>query len=429
MAIDARTRSGGAVRTATIWMTLFLLLQHAGHDPHLTAVAQLVTVPIERYFSRPNSDFAAQIGAMVDFSNSAEICRLGGGILSADQTPAAHRQIMSYLGNVDMGGTVYTYMGGDAMYTINWEKDPEKKCIRGLNAPSLNCLFQWNLGRFADMERDGWGVSFYRGSVYTVKGAGPVNGYPEFWLPGYPVHGQPFLINKLYGPSSDIKKTWYDGWGKAQANRDTPPHQFAVVCEVQEPFDYNTTSLPPSTPPQTTQPPSWFEKNWFVIIPIVVVPFIIALLIIILCCCGCCSHDDDDKMVVPMILREYDRSFFCAGDGNDNRGYQFYDDVVVTAPMNEWMPTDNNCNTNAAPPADTAPSVEDSTVISKTPSFKRRRSRGRTSSNVFAEISIPNGEEIKEAASEATLQDSAKTRRSSITTSVNGANDEATIDT
>ncbi|ORC84875.1 uncharacterized protein TM35_000401420 [Trypanosoma theileri] len=327
-------RTAAAVRTAVLWVSLCMLLQHLGHHPQFTAEAQgSVHFNILRYFTLPNSKFAASFPAgRVDFSNSVEACRTSGGSLVSGQSAAAQNAITVQLkGALPMGQSLsHTYMGGDAMYSVNWEKDPTKQCTRGIQGASLKCIYQWNIGLFTSESVDGQGVSFYRGSLYSVPGAGPVNGYTPFWPSNYPAHGQTFMISR-YVSGSGVSSTWYDGYGLASSNAETPAGSYLIVCEVQDSAAVNTTTLPPRE-----AQPSWIQSHWYVptIIALVVLAAIIGL--IILCCC--LGGRDEEKYLYPMVIREASDTPLRAREITDNDDDYYNDNdrdvsMVPSQPM------------------------------------------------------------------------------------------------
>ncbi|KEG06481.1 hypothetical protein DQ04_13721010 [Trypanosoma grayi] len=207
--------------------------------------------------------------------------------------------ITSAIGSAESSvGRRYIFMGGDAMYSSTKVTDKAKRCLRGIRSTALNCIYRWNLGRFADATEDGWGVPFFRGS-YAGPATEVLNGYPIYWAPNYPKNGQVFVISRV-DSATGVGREWLDGLGVANLNVETPPFSFVVVCEVQEGYDPNATSLPPVVVL------SWAQKYWYVILIIVLVPVIIALALLIICCCCCGRNEDeeDDKSVVPMVMRE-----------------------------------------------------------------------------------------------------------------------------
>ncbi|RNE95138.1 hypothetical protein TraAM80_10378, partial [Trypanosoma rangeli] len=210
---EAGTRALSAMRTVVQWMALLLLLQYVGSHPSFTAAGEdeHVRVKIKKYFSFPHSEFIIY-DSQVTYDLSLRICILGGGLLTADQTPAAHESITDYMRQVGdvANGEVFTYMGGDTIYSVHREKDPDKICRPGVAEASLNCIFEWNLGEFEHPEETYRGAQFFRGSLHSLTGAGRMNGYESYWEHHYPAHGEMFLISHL-----DLRKnttaTWYDG--------------------------------------------------------------------------------------------------------------------------------------------------------------------------------------------------------------------------
>ncbi|RNF18547.1 uncharacterized protein Tco025E_04421, partial [Trypanosoma conorhini] len=119
MAAEVGMRARSATGTVVRWVALLLLLlQCLGGHPSFAAALEdgHVIVKIKRYFSFPNSVFEGHYGGRVDFSNSADACRVNGGLLSADQTAAAHQSITDRLRHVagPKDQAMYTFMGGDA---------------------------------------------------------------------------------------------------------------------------------------------------------------------------------------------------------------------------------------------------------------------------------------------------------------------------
>ncbi|ORC88463.1 uncharacterized protein TM35_000161010 [Trypanosoma theileri] len=299
MTDGVHVRTAAAVRTAVLWVSLCMLLQHLGHHPQFTAEAEgSVQVNIVRYFTLPNSKFTSFPGGEVSSVTSAKLCSANGGSLVSGQSAAAQDAITTELRKAFEGSQVasHTFMGGDASYNVIWEIDPTKKCKVGVKGvASLNCIYQWNIGEFAPGSYDGHGVPFYRGSYYSVAGAGPMNGYTPFWENNYPGRGQPYLISRFVVHVGS-RALWYDGDSWAKFNPDTPPNSFASVCEVQDGLVGNS-SFPP-TESKTT----WIQKHWYVplIIAVVVLAAIIAL--IVLCCC--LGGRDEEKYLHPMVIRD-----------------------------------------------------------------------------------------------------------------------------
>ncbi|ESL05182.1 hypothetical protein TRSC58_07188 [Trypanosoma rangeli SC58] len=257
MASEVGMRARSAVRTVVRWMALLLLLlQCVGSHPSFTVAGEdkHVVVKIKRYFSLPNSEFIKMYGGFVDHVWSLTSCERKGGLLTADQTPAAHGSITDYLRNV--GDTankqVFTYMGGDATYSFFFEENPTKVCKPGITNTSLNCILEWNEGLFKGTKAKDHGVPFYRGSLHSLAGAGPLNGYDSYWQDGYPAHGQIYLISRLDMIMEGAKATWLDGATFASNNPDTPSEAFGVVCEVQDGISTSTTTMTTTKVPTTT---------------------------------------------------------------------------------------------------------------------------------------------------------------------------------
>ncbi|RNE99332.1 hypothetical protein TraAM80_08243 [Trypanosoma rangeli] len=144
-------------------------------------------------------------------------------------------------------------MGGDRRYSAYYQKDNDKKCYVGVAKPSLNCIFEWNQGLFEDANVKYRGVPFYRGSLHSLAGAGPLNGYESYWHHGYPAHGQLYLISRLDTKGGSATATWYDGAAYAFKDSDMPSAAFGIVCEVQDVITTATTEAPTTT---TTEAPT-----------------------------------------------------------------------------------------------------------------------------------------------------------------------------
>ncbi|ESL05274.1 hypothetical protein TRSC58_07086, partial [Trypanosoma rangeli SC58] len=298
MATEVGMRARSAVRTVVRWMALLLLLQCVGSHPSFTVAGEdkHVIVKIKRYFSFPNSEFRNKYGGQVDYYMSSRSCEQNGGLLTADQTPAAHESITDHLRKVrDVANQeVFTYMGGDAYYSYFWEEDPAKKCDPKVADTLLNCIFEWNQGLFAKLKRNGRGVPFFKGSLYSLAGAGRLNGYDAYWRDGYPAHGQIYLISRLDITKKEAKAAWYDGDSYARINPDTPYASFGIVCGVQDGISTSTTTMTTTKVPTTTTtlPPKvvvpWAQEHWYVILLVVLLPLIAAIALIVVICCCCC---------------------------------------------------------------------------------------------------------------------------------------------
>ncbi|KAF5220522.1 hypothetical protein ECC02_006480 [Trypanosoma cruzi] len=336
-AMGIRTRS--ATRNAVRWMVLFLLLQYLGSHPSFTAAGEEekhVTIGITKYFHYANSIFSSNFGGRVDYSNSQFSCFNGGGLLAADQTPAAHISIAAQLRELasNKDETFRSYLGGTAQYTAN-SAPPENRCLRDERRASLKCIYKWNEGAFRDSSSDGHGVSFFRGTMYTLIGAKAMNGYDAYWGPKLPGHGQLFLMFRMDTNQNDEKATWYDGQGVPRGDGETPENTFGVVCETQEGYVVSTTTLP------TTVEIPWVHKRWYVILIAILVPVIVAVAIITVYFCRSCGGHDESKWVVHMVLREVNGEPLhpIDGDGgiyNDDSPMMRYstlgDGVPMTAP-------------------------------------------------------------------------------------------------
>ncbi|KAH9600100.1 IGP family C-type lectin domain [Trypanosoma melophagium] len=337
MSGNAHVRTAAAVRTAVLWMSTCMLLQQLGHHPQFTVEAEgSVTVNVLRYFTVSNSVFAEDYGGRADFSNSVGVCRASGGSLVTGQSAAAQDAITTQLREaMPVGKTLaHTYMGGDAMYSVNWVTDPTKVCKRGIAGASLNCIYEWNMGLFTSETTDGIGVAFYRGSFYTVPGAGPVNGYTPFWPATYPAHGQPFMISR-YVSGRGAVSTWYDAYGVGKSNSDTPENTYVVVCEVQDSLNVPTTTLPP-----TPKPASWIQKHWYVPLIIILAALVAAALLIILLFF---LFGRDDKYLYPMVIRDSSdvplRARDIDDDDDDDDGHYGNRDLPMPEPAP--MPMEN----------------------------------------------------------------------------------------
>ncbi|EKF29328.1 hypothetical protein MOQ_006895 [Trypanosoma cruzi marinkellei] len=184
-------------------------------------------------------------------------------------------------------------------------------CGRGLKWATLNCIFKWNKGMFADSSADGLGIAFYRGTLYTLLGVGPMNGYKDYWPYQYPYHGKTFLILRLNMWENNENATWYDWYPAPKDHIDTPHNLYGVVCEAQEGYVVSTTTLPP-----TVLIP-WMQRNWYVVLIAVLLPVLVVVTISTVCCC--CRHGgyDESKWVVHMVLREVKFDPLYTIDGND----------------------------------------------------------------------------------------------------------------
>ncbi|ORC84878.1 uncharacterized protein TM35_000401450 [Trypanosoma theileri] len=299
-------RAAAAVRTAVLWVSLCMLLQHLGHHPQFTAEAMIgsVQVNIVRYFSFPHSIF--RLTKYVNYGASADACNTNGGFLVTGQSLAAQNTITEHLKNNRNQAypEVLAYMGGDAIYSIRFDPDPNIRCTPGIEGASLNCIYRWNQGLFTRETSDGRGVDFYRGSLYSLPGAGPLNGYTMYWRPKYPARGNPYVVSQ-YTFIEGTQATWYDAPVNAYLDPDLNLNGFVVVCEVQSSSDGSTlvpTDTPTTAPPAEASEPSWIKKHWYVplIIALVVLAAIIGL--IILCCC--LGGRNEEKYLYPMATRE-----------------------------------------------------------------------------------------------------------------------------
>ncbi|KAF8294427.1 hypothetical protein TcYC6_0102430 [Trypanosoma cruzi] len=333
-----RTRS--ATRNAVRWMVLFLLLQYLGSHPSFTAAGEEekhVTIVITKYFHHANSIFSSNFGGRVDYTNSQVSCFNGGGLLASDQTPAAHVSIAAELRELASKKveTFRSFLGGTAEYTAD-SAPSEQRCLRGERRASLKCIYKWNEGAFLDSSSDGHGVSFFRGTMYTLIGAKAMNGYDAYWGPKLPGHGQLFLMFRMDTSQSYEKATWYDGQGVPWYDGETPEKTFGVVCETQEGYVVSTTTLPPAVEI------SWVQKNWYFVLAAILVPVIVAVVLITACFCRCRGADDESKWVVHMVLREVNGKPFHVTDRNggiynDDSQMMRYstlgDGVPMTAPF------------------------------------------------------------------------------------------------
>ncbi|EKF29259.1 hypothetical protein MOQ_006967 [Trypanosoma cruzi marinkellei] len=308
-----RTRS--ATRNAVRWMVLFLLLQYLGSHPSFTAAGEEgkgghVTIGIMKYFHYPNSVFWSNFFGDVEHDSSTDCCYRGGGLPASDQTPAAHISIATELRKLSSTRveTFHTFLGGTAEHSADDMMPPEQRCTRGIALASLKCIYKWNEGAFLDSSSDGYGVSFFRGSFYSLIGAGPMNGYKAYWGPMLPLHGQLFLVLRMKTNEVDDQATWYDAYARVLYDPDTPEKTFGVVCETQEGYVVSTTTLPPNVGVP------WLHKRWYVFLIAILVPVIAAVVLITACFCRCRGVDDELKWVVHMVLREVKSEPFHAID-------------------------------------------------------------------------------------------------------------------
>ncbi|EKF28892.1 hypothetical protein MOQ_007343, partial [Trypanosoma cruzi marinkellei] len=302
-------------RNAVRWMVLFLLLQCLGSHPSFTAAGEEgkgghVNIGITRYFHYPNSAFRSNFRGLIAYTSSRDSCYRGGGLLASDQTPASHISIATELRGLASirVATFRTYLGGNAEHSGDYKMPPEQKCLRGVVLASLKCIYKWNEGAFLDRSSDGYGVPFYIGSLYSLIGAGPMNGYKAYWGPVLPGHGQLFLVFCMNTNEAEKDATWYDGRYMPLEDPETPEETFGVVCEIQEGYVVSTTTLPPNV-----EVP-WLHKRWYVILMAILVPVIAAVVLITACFCRCRGVDDELKWVVHMVLREVKSEPFHAID-------------------------------------------------------------------------------------------------------------------
>ncbi|EKF29220.1 hypothetical protein MOQ_007007 [Trypanosoma cruzi marinkellei] len=308
-----RTRS--ATRNAVRWMVLFLLLQCLGSHPSFTAAGEEgkeehVTIGIMKYSHYPNSIFWSDFDGLVDYTDSRDSCYNGGGLLASDQTPASHISIAAELRGLASTGveTFHTFLGGTAEHSVDYMMPPEQRCTLREKKASIKCIYKWNEGAFLDSSSDGNGVSFFRGSFYSLIGAGPMNGYKAYWGPKLPGHGQLFLVLRMNTDKAEKDATWYDGRFMPFYDPETPEETFGVVCETQEGYVVSTTTLPPNVEV------SWLQRNWRFVSIAILVPVIAAVVLITACFCRCRGADDELKWVVHMVLREVKSEHFHAID-------------------------------------------------------------------------------------------------------------------
>ncbi|ESL05813.1 hypothetical protein TRSC58_06524 [Trypanosoma rangeli SC58] len=215
-------------------------------------------------------------------------------------------------------------MGGDAYYSAVWEKDLSKICETGIAKASLNCIFEWNQGLFADSKVKHRGVPFFKGSLHSLAGAGRLNGYDSYWQDGYPAHGQIYLISRLDMIMEGAKATWYDGTDRAYENPETPPASFGIVCEVQDGIvPTSTTTLPP----KVVVP--WVQEHWYAILLVVLLPLIAAIALIVVICCCCRRTDDKYTRAAPMELREVSGNVVYGTQERQSGGAGVSEDPVV----------------------------------------------------------------------------------------------------
>ncbi|EKF28231.1 hypothetical protein MOQ_008029 [Trypanosoma cruzi marinkellei] len=200
-----------------------------------------------KYSHYPNSVFWSNFHGVVAYTSSCDSCYNGGSLLASDQTPAAHISIATELRKLSSTRveTFRTYLGGTAKDSRD-DMPSEQKCTSGEKEASLKCIYKWNEGAFLDRSSDGYGVPFYIGSLYSLIGAGPMNGYKAYWGPKLPGHGQLFLVLRIDTDKAEKDATWYDGQYRPFRDPETPEKTFGVVCETQEGYVVSTTTLPPN---------------------------------------------------------------------------------------------------------------------------------------------------------------------------------------
>ncbi|EKF33449.1 hypothetical protein MOQ_002684 [Trypanosoma cruzi marinkellei] len=333
-----RTRS--ATRNAVRWMVLFLLLQCLGSHPSFTAAGEEgkgghVNIGITRYFHYPYSVFWSNFFGLVDYTNSRDSCYNGGGLPASSQTPAAHISIAAELRKLSSSvETLRAYLGGTAEHSA-YMMPFEQRCTRGEKKASISCIYKWNEGAFLDSSPDGNGVSFFMGSMYSLIGAGPMNGYKAYWGPKLPGHGQLFLMLRMDTDKLDEWATWYDGQGIALYDVETPVETFGVVCETQEGYVVSTTTLPPKV-----EVP-WLYKRWYVILIAIWVPVVAAVVLITACFCRCRGADDESMWVVHMVLREVKSEPFYAID-RDGGIYNVGSQMTRHSTLSDEVPMNNH---------------------------------------------------------------------------------------
>ncbi|RNE96095.1 hypothetical protein TraAM80_10001, partial [Trypanosoma rangeli] len=443
MAAEVVMRALSATRTVVRWVALLLLLQCLGSHPSFAAAEEdkYVRVKIKKYFSLPYSAFE-NYGRLVYWGSSSASCKSEGGLLTADQTLAAHESITDYLRQMgDVANKeVFTYMGGDAVYSARWPENPDKKCGREVAKASLNCIFEWNQGEFVGTVMGYYGAPFFRGSLHSLAGAGPMNGYESYWHDGYPAHGQLYLISRLDMTKEDVNATWYDGTDHAYMDPDMPFAAFSIVCEAQDelittttttttteaptttttteaPTTTTTTEAPTTTTTTTTEAPnattttttlppevvvSWAQKHCYAILA-VLLPLValLALIIIIMCCCCRRLSDDQSTGAVPMELQEVnDKTLYEAQKGRRG-GPGVSEDPVVSAfspreqqnvlQRNSWI-----VPSQPAVPFESSPLLPPAEDTSQPLRQPRRHGQRRVASGTFASVEFPRGDEIVE---------------------------------
>lgn len=180
---------------------------------------------------------------------------------------------------------------------------------------------------------------------------------------------------------------------------------------------YVTITTKPPTEPQTKPPAevekSWAQQHWYAIAVVTVVPVLALLFLLIFCCCRVTY--DESKFITPMVLREISGGPLYALERGNYGGYGgYYEDTVL--PMQPVEEPQYTMGTNPAmdpPMPSPAWGQPPPPQLGDTPAprtFRRRNNRGRTTSNTFATIDVPEGQEIAEGRDDTCLDSSTKRR-------------------
>ncbi|RNE95400.1 hypothetical protein TraAM80_10235 [Trypanosoma rangeli] len=418
MAAEVGMRTRSAVRTAVRWMALLLLLQCLGSHPSFTAAGEdkRVVVKIKKYFSIPHPDPHEGHPGWANYKDSRAVCGSYGGLLTADQTPAAHQYITDYLRKAKgIGDTrVFTYMGGDAYYSYYWENNPDKMCNPEDGNTLLNCIFEWNQGLFEDASAKPKprGVPFFRGSLHSIPGTGPLNGYKDYWRDDYPANGQIYLISSLDVVKMETTTLWYDGAMHAYDNTDTSAVAYSLVCEVQDEVMTTTTT---TALPEVVVP--WAQDHWYAILLAVLLALLAAIVltvIIIFCCCRR-RTDDESTRVASMELREVKGNVY-ETQQRQNGGVSVSEDPVLltgrTHEQKHFLEWNSSISpSQCAAPVESSPRLVSASDASQSSRLSRNHSRRRVASGTFAGGDFSRGEGIAEDADGASVGNTRRVRR------------------
>ncbi|RNE95133.1 hypothetical protein TraAM80_10381 [Trypanosoma rangeli] len=428
MSAEVGMRARSAVRAAVRWMALLLLLQCLGSHPSFTAAGEYkhVVVKIKKYFSFPHSEFRESYGNQVDYGVSWSVCQINGGALTADQTPAAHQSITDYLRRVRgiADAEVFTYMGGNAYYSFFWEENPKRVCNPEDGNTLLNCIFEWNQGLFEDASAKPKprGVPFFRGSLHSIPGTGPLNGYDDYWRDNCPANGQIYLISSLDVVKMETTTLWYDGAMHAYDNTDTSAVAYCLVCEVQDEImttTTTTTEAPPATTttalPEVVVP--WAQDHWYAILLAMLLPLLAAIVltvVIIFCCCRR-RTDDESTRVASMELREVKGNVY-ETQQRQNGGVSVSEDPVLLTGRTHEQKLFLEWNSSISPsqcaaPVESSPRLVSASVASQSSRLSRNHSRRRVASGTFAGGDFSRGEGIAEDADGASVGNTRRVRR------------------